>query len=599
MKISYNWLKWYVPEIPTAEKLADVFTLHLCEVESVDTLPDGDTLYDLNILPNRAHDLLGHLGVARELSGQLGIKYVDPTPMYKIPESKPGNLAIEIANPACRRYMGRIVRGVKVGPSPEWVVKHLESIGQKSINNIVDATNIVLWNTGQPTHAFDLKKLAGEKIVIGSAKDGEEFETVGGEKIVAKLKEADMMITDGEKSLAIAGVKGGTNSGISDDTTEIVLEVANFDPTSVRRTARRLGLISDAAKRFENDLTPELAPYVMRELSALILEMCPEAQFEDVVDVYPSPQEVRTLQFSVSDVSKKLGMEVSLTDIEDILKRYAFEYAIDNSQIRITVPAWRLDLTGHHDMVEEIGRIIGYDKVTPTIPKIAFEPKTNDTQARVSAAREKLLADGYSEVMTYTFTKKGKVEVARGAKGKEFLRTNLADGLKDAYELNRLNAPLLGNDETKIFEIGTVFPEKDREEIHIAYADKKGVVEATLEEFTQKISSWIPDQVRDDTVSRDKKFTPWSQYPFISRDVAVWVPVGTNADELIDLCKKEGTALLIREPQLFDQFTKDEKTSLAVRLVFQSHERTLVDANVTGVMENITKALQNKGWTVR
>ncbi len=600
MKISYNWLKWYVPEIPEAEKLADVFTYHLAEVESLEKLPDGDFLFDINILPNRAHDLLSHHGIARELAGQLGIEFKNPSGMYKIPESKSTDLKIDIQTPLCRRYMGRIVRGVKIGPSPEWVVKHLESIGQRSINNIVDATNLCMYDCGQPMHIFDMHKLKVESgkskvIQIRNANNGEKIQLLGGEE--KELKETDLVIADSEDGLALAGVKGGTKAEVDANTTDIILEVANFDPATVRKTARRLGILTDSAKRFENDLSPELCDFGMRELTGLISEMCPEATFEDVVDVYPSPQSKRELTFTVAEITKKIGAEISVSEVEDILKRYTFEYKMDGDTFTIVIPALRLDLIGAHDMAEEIGRIVGYDKVVPMIPKIAFEPTINDTQARMSVAREKLLADGYSEVMSYTFTKKGKVEVARGAKGKEFLRTNLADGLKESYELNRLNAPLLGNTETNIFEIGTVFPEKDREEIHVAYANKKGIVESTLEEFSRELNLLSTFNFQPST--SDKKFVAWSQYPFITRDVAVWVPVGTNPDELIGLCRNDGTELLVREPQLFDQFTKDDKTSLAVRLVFQSHERTLTDADVTGIMENITKALENKAWEVR
>jgi phenylalanyl-tRNA synthetase beta chain len=170
MKISYNWLKWYVPEVPEPNRLADLFTYHVCEVESVTKLDDGDHIFDLGILPNRAHDLLSHHGVARELAGLLNITYKDPTPMYKVPASTSTKLQVEIDSESCRRYSARIVRNVKIGPSPEWVVKHLESIGQRSINNIVDATNIVMYDCGQPCHAFDLKKLESEKIIIRNAK---------------------------------------------------------------------------------------------------------------------------------------------------------------------------------------------------------------------------------------------------------------------------------------------------------------------------------------------------------------------------------------------------------------------------------------------
>ncbi|MEI8130739.1 MAG: phenylalanine--tRNA ligase subunit beta [bacterium] len=604
MKISYNWLKWYVPEVVVANKLADVFTYHLCEVESVETMLDGDTIFDLNILPNRAHDLLSHQGVARELSGQLGIKFQDPTSLYKIPASTPTKLAVDIQTPNCRRYMARIVRGVKIGPSPEWVVKHLASIGQRSINNVVDATNIVLFDCGQPTHAFDAKKLFSEKIVVRQANEDETMTTLDDKHVT--LKPTDMVIADESEVLALAGVKGGTNAEVDDEhTTDIVLEVANFDPVSVRKTARRLNILTDAAKRFENDLSPEHCAYAMRELSATILEMCPDAKFEDVVDVYPKPQEPRTLTFSLLDVNKKLGSNLSIGEVEAILHRYGYQFTREpwagekGEGITLVVPALRLDLIGPHDMVEEIGRIYGYENIAPVIPTVAHAPKENAQYVQMCAARDRMLADGYSEVMTYAFTKKGGVEVARGAKGKEFLRTNLSDGLKTAYELNRLNAPLLGHDDTKIFEIGSVFPSLDGEEMHIAYADKKGVVESTLEAFTRELPLAPSTHVSESQKNGAKKFTPWSQYPFITRDVAVWVPLGTESTELTTLCKKQGTELLALEPRLFDQFTKGDKTSFAVRLVFQSHAKTLTDDEISPIMNAISSAIKDKGWEAR
>ncbi len=598
MKISYDWLKWYVQGIPEADALADIFMRHLCEVEGVEKLANGDTVYDLNILPNRAHDLLSHHGVARELCGQLGLAFNDPTPKYAIPEAEPTKLSVRIETPAARRYSARIVRGITVGPSPEWVVKHLESIGQKAINNIVDATNIVMFDCGQPCHAFDLATLAGEQIVVRAAADGEEFQTVGGDKIVAKLKATDTVITDGEKTLAIAGVKGGADSGISATTTDILLEVANFDPVAVRKTARRLGLLSDSAKRFENDLSPEHAGFAMRELSGLMLELFPGATFEEVVDVYPVPQEKRTLSFLMDQVNGLLGAEIPANEAEDILKRYGYEYEYtrEGDALTLTVPPLRLDLSGPHDMAEEIGRIRGYDTVVPALPKLDFVPKENETREHIRAARAKLLSDGYSETMTYAFCKKGAVEVARGAKGKEFLRTNLADGLRAAYDMNRLNAPLLGADEARLFEIGTVFPEAGREEIHIAYADKKGVVESTLEEFARDLDISV---AADETPASGKRFVPWSPYPFISRDLAVWVPAGTEASELVALCRARGTELLAREPRIFDRFEKDGRISLAARLVFQSPDRTLTDEEVSVIMESISQAVREKGWEIR
>src|SRR3989344_4836941 len=448
MLISYNWLKWYIPEAPDAEKFVDVFNYHLCEVESLEKKGD-DNIFDLKILPNRAHDLLSHQGVARELASLLNIKYVDPTPKYKIPESKPTELKIEINTSHCRRHVGRVVRNIKVGSSPEWVKNHLESIGQRSINNIVDATNLVMFNCGQPTHAFDMDKVKGLKLVIRQAKNEEKIIPLGGgEKI---LKDSMMVIADGEGNpLDIAGIKGGTNAELTIATKNIILESDNFDPVSIRKSAQALNIFTDARKRFENDLSPELGPYAMLELSALIAEMCPEAIFEDIVDVYPHKQGIRKLSFSADKISKILGLKVSVKEIEDILKRYNFQYKENKGKFEILPPPMRLDLEIEEDMAEEIGRILGYDKVKGEIPEINFKPKINETYKNITFARNKLLSLGYNEVMTYTFSDKGEIELKNSASDKKFLRTNLSDGLRESIKLNQLNAQFLGMNEIKV-----------------------------------------------------------------------------------------------------------------------------------------------------
>jgi phenylalanyl-tRNA synthetase beta chain len=632
MKISYNWIKWYVPEIPEPNRLADLFTYHICEVESVEKLPDGDYVFDLGILPNRAHDLLSHHGVARELSGLLGIKYNDPTSMYKVPASVPTNLKVEIQTPACRRYSARIVRNVKIGPSPEWVVKHLESIGQRSINNIVDATNIVMYDCGQPCHAFDLAKLSAEKIVITNPKEGMELPVVGRDAIVAKLKDTDIVIIDGEKNLALGGVKGGLDSGICDTTTDIVLEVANFDPVAVRKTARRLGLLSDSAKRFENDLSPSLCDFGMLELTGMILEILPEAIFEDVVDIYPTKQEERTLKFSKSYIDNILGTEVLEKEIENILTRYNYEFTKQESEIPasgeptrgpgislscgvtfvVKIPLLRLDLVNREDMAEEIGRIYGLDKIKGVVPSIKGDSKKNEVYEKIVNARNILVEAGYREVMTYTFVDKGDIEVLASASDKKFLRTNLTDGLKQSYELNKLNAPLLGIDEIKIFEIGTVFT-KNGEEIHVAWNEKEKIVEKKLENFTSQEfgsentdislvgnSSAQPSRLAQ--VSLNQILTPfkmWSVYPFITRDIAVWVPEGVEAEKLREIYKEFGTELLQGEPRLVDTFTKNGKTSYSFRLIFQSYDRTLTIDEVNIIMSNITEKLSSLDFEVR
>ena len=634
MKISYNWLKSYIPEIPEPNKLADIFASHLCEVESLEKNSDGDYIFDIKILPDRAHDLLSHLGVAHELASLLNIKFVDPTPKYRIPRSTSSGqaeLKIDIQSDKCRRYMGRIVRNVKVGPSPEWVAKHLESIGQRSINNMVDAANIVMFDCGQPVHAFDLAKTK-EEIIVRYAKDGEEMTTLDNKEV--RLKDSNMIIATspqpsperrggkGGEVLALAGIKGGKFAEVDSNTKDIILEVANFDPTSIRKTAQSFNIVTDAKKRFENDLSPELGAFAMKELSALIWDMCPEAVFEEVVDMYPKKQETRKLSFSVGKISKILGLNVFVDEIKDILKRYNFEYNLSPNPspdrrgargevFEITVPSMRLDLTIEEDMAEEIGRIMGYDKVKPQIPKINFKPKVNETYAKIISARHKLLGDGYSEVMTYAFKDSGEVEVLASASDKKFLRTNLADGLKESLKLNNINAPLLDMKEIKIFEIGTVF-KKNGEEMHVAWGDKKEIKEMKLEEFYKNSpleeyplsrGRWMSTPSRKRATPQEgNKFKPWSNFPFISRDVAVWVVDKNDKEKLEKLFSENGTELLIKEPYLFDSFTngKDGRTSYAFRLVFQSYDRTLTDEEVSKIMAKISDKINANGdWQIR
>ena len=621
MKISYNWLKSYVPELPEAEKLADVFTYHLCEVESVEKIGEGkseDRIFDINILPNRAHDLLSHQGIAQELAGLLGIKFNDPTELYKIPVSTETKLQIKSETDACRRYTGRIVRNITVQKSPEWVIRHLESIGQRSINNIVDATNIVMYDCGQPCHAFDLRHLPNETVVVKNASDGEELELLGSEKLKVKLKSSDMVIAnDAGVTLGIAGVKGGLHSGVANDTKDIVLEVANFDPVAVRKTARRLSVLTDSAKRFENDLSPTHCDYAMRALSALILEMCPDAQFENIVNFEQKPPEkLREISFETGKINNMLGTEITTDEIGQILQKYAFKYRESGGVFHMEIPALRLDLVSVNDVAEEIGRVIGYDKLTPVIPSTNFNTKNSEKNEKIVSVRKKLLEFGYSEVMTYAFCKKGKVEVAYGTGGEEFLRTNLTDGMKKSYELNRLNAPILGLDEIKIFEIGNVFPEKDLEETRVAIADKKGVREFLITEFAEKIadenfiSQNLIAQKENDTTKfiaefnakyfvKNEHFLGWSQFPFITRDIAVWVPDETDPKTLLEIFVEHGGELLARPPRLFDKFSKDGKTSFAFRLVFQAQNKTLTDAETYTIVDNINNTLINKGFTTR
>src|SRR6185369_9129230 len=287
MKISLNWLqKYFDAPLPDGEKIADAYTFHAFEIDAI----EGDML-DVKVLPNRAADALSHRGLAKELSAILDVPVAkdplrDPLPTWNLGGST--SLSVEIEDPKkCLRYIGAVVKGVKVGPSPAWLKEALEAVGQRSINNVVDATNFVMLDVGQPLHAFDAKKLdekgGGYAIGVRSAKEGEKITTLTGEEY--ELTPNIVLITDAnaDAPIGIAGIKGGKRAEVTSETTDIVVESANFDGTTTRRAAQALKLFTEASQRFQNRPSPELAAYGMRDVLALITEIA-GGEVEAVVD---------------------------------------------------------------------------------------------------------------------------------------------------------------------------------------------------------------------------------------------------------------------------------------------------------------------------
>jgi phenylalanyl-tRNA synthetase beta subunit len=326
--------------------------------------------------------------------------------------------------------------------------------------------------------------------------------------------------------------------------------------------------------------------------------------FEDIVDTYPTKQKERKVSFRLDRVSQILGLEVLAGQAQDVLKRYNIEYTENGGEFEINVPPMRLDLEIEEDMAEEIGRVLGYDKVKPQIPEINFEPKVNDTYAKISWARNKLLGDGYHEVMNTSFSHKGEVEVEKSASDKNFLRTNLTDGLLDSVGLNSSMLPLLGIKnfkELKVFEIGTVFT-REKERINVAYNIEEQIEETTLEDFCKNMPKDFLLEPR--AYSLVPVFNMWSLFPFIARDIAVWVPDDIDSQKVAKIIKDNAGELLIRGPELFDEFKKDKQISYAFKLVFQSFDRTLTDTEINEIMTKISNKIQaqktnGSTWQVR
>ena len=598
MKISRNWLQTYFKNpLPDNDALWNNFTFHLCEVESVDQAGE-DSILDLNILPNRAHDCLCHKGIAQELSAILDTEFTE-TKAEKIQGEKT-NLKVRVETPACRRYMARIVRNVSIGESSSAVKDKLLAIGQKTINGAVDAGNFVLFDKGQPVHVFDLDKLENEEIIVRNGKEGEILTTLDDKEVA--LNSDIAVISDSHRALALAGIKGGKTAEVTKDTKNILIEVANFDPISVRKTARKQGLLTDAAKRFENDLSPELCEVGMYEVTKIILEECKteDTVVEEIVDIYPNPQVDASIEITLSKVNKRLGSLFTEKEVEDVFRRLRFEYEKKGDVYHIKRPLLRLDLVLSEDIVEEVGRILGYERVVPQIPKIDFEPKINEMFFYMLAIRKYFFDKGFSEVMTYTLSKKGEREVSRGPKGKSFLRKNISDGLKESVELNRLNAPLLQQSEVKIFEIGTVFL-KDSEEMHVAWGTQKEIFEMTLAEFVKKENISIEnDYTKLSAQITEKKFSPWSPYPFIVRDISVWMDeTHTEIDVKNAIESVLPTSLLALPVHVIDTFEKDGKISKTFRIIFQSNEKTLTDEDVFGPVSAVNNKIAILGLKIR
>lgn len=603
MKISREWLQTYFEApLPEIEQLADALTFHAFEIESVE-----NDILDVKITANRGHDCLSHRGIAKELSAILDIP-LKSDPLSGNSELGPKTTELKVViddAKLCRRYIGAYIRGAKIGLSPAWLAQRLESIGQKSINNVVDAANFVMFDIGQPLHAFDKAKLETRdqkvEIRVRNAKTGEKIVTLDDKE--QTLTDSMLMIVDGnsDASLGVAGVKGGKESGVSDATTDLILESANFDGPSLRKTSRALKFRTDATQRFEQVISPELAAYGMRAFIELVLQVA-GGELVGVVDEYPARAATQTVSISLAHINRVLGLELSADAVSGVLTRVGFTHDKGPS-FGVEVPWERLDITIPEDLIEEVGRIIGYDKIPAVELPVSGDVATNENVARYDAIRDYLASQGFSEVFTSVFAEKGERAVSNKIGGdKPYLRSNLSDGLAEALERNVRNKDLLGISQVKIFEIGTVW-RGGEEKTEVAIAVEKIKKQKTEDEYKKELDAFMSSlKTKDYELNTiplpDVRYEPFSRYPFITRDIALWVSEGTSADEVLEVIRTHAGELLVRSAK-FDEFTKEGRTSYAFRLVFQSMDRTLFDDDANHRMESIYAAVKERGWEVR
>ncbi len=613
MKISRDWLQTFFEKpLPEAQVLADALTFHAFEIESV-----IDDILDVKVTPNRGHDCLSYRGIAKELSAILNVPLKND-PLREDVSLAPATDAVSVSidTPLSARYIAGYIKGVKVGPSPDWLRESLKAIGQKSINNIVDATNYVMFNIGQPLHAFDAGKLSdkggkparpddsgrsgGYAIVVRNARKGEKMLALDDKKYL--LNENMLVIVDANEDtvIGIAGVKGGKPAGITEATKNIIIESANFDGVSVRRTAQALKLRTDASDRFQQVISPELAAIGMQQAADLIKTIA-GGEVQGFVDVYPSPQRTWSVSVSLEKINDVLGTSLTAQDVEDVWKRFSMIYHTADPIFTIEVPFERLDLVIAEDLIEEVARIVGYDKIPAVeLSKFVGKVEINPNFYAAEKKREELMAQGYSEVITSVFADKGERVVANKVDGmRPYLRSNLTGGLKDALERNVRNKDLLGLKEVKLFEIGTTW-RGGKEEIAL------GVIAEGGEAEEKKLDAVVPASIYEDLpISQTERYQLFSKYPFIVRDIALWVPFdsaqdkpATKPEDVLDVIRSQAGKLLIRSEK-FDEFKKGGETSYAFRLVFQSFKKTLTDAEVNAIMEKINSAVAKKDWQVR
>jgi phenylalanyl-tRNA synthetase beta chain len=463
MKISLDWLREYLDADLPASRIVDALN-RIGQMVEAQEEKDGDILFEVETYANRP-DTLGHLGLARELAAALGLRLKEKTwPLPEMSQRTSDFVDVQIWDEdLCPRYCGIVVKGVKVGPSPVWLRKRIESMGLNPINNVVDITNYVLFSTAHPIHAFDLGKIAGGKIIIRRATKGERILCLDGQD--RALSPEMLVIADEAKPVALAGVIGGQESAVSSETTDIFIESACFDPVSVRKTRKEAGLQTDASYRFERGADIAFPPQAAVMAASLLTQFGGRAA-KDSADVYPQPRKKKEIILRHRRIADLLGVEVEESFVKKTLSD--LEFGVETGQNGVWLvkaPFFRVDIDREADLIEEIARFFGYDKIPSFVPPLkVVEPIPSKNQERLAKLRPLLFHHGFNEVINFSFSDPEKektlgsgltaMEIRNPISSKSsVLRTNLLGGLMETLAWNKNR----GLDAVHIFEVGNIY----------------------------------------------------------------------------------------------------------------------------------------------
>jgi phenylalanyl-tRNA synthetase beta chain len=472
MKISYNWLGELVKHNLSPKELAEKITMVGLTVDGVEAHED-DFIIEIDLTSNRP-DALSHVGVAREVALICNTSLVQhKAELNEAEEAVEAVAAVEIHDPdLCPRYAARVIKGVTVGPSPDWLVKRLESIGQRSVNNIADITNYVMFEMGQPTHAFDLNLLHEKRIVVRRAKPGEKLKTLDG--VERELAEDMCIIADADRAVAVAGVMGGQDTEINDNTTDVLLESAYFNPASVRATARALGLNTEASYRYERGADYDSQVRVADRVAGLIAELAGGTVLKGALDVFPNRLEREAVRLRESRIEKLTGVRVELERAAEILTGLEFVVApfAEKRELLAVAPSFRVDVSREEDLIEEVIRHAGYDQIGTTIPHWNGEGQYLFGENRRRKVRSMFADLGFNEAVSFSFVNGERDRLFRLGHpltasltnpidvNEDEMRASLMTGLLEALQRNFHQ----GRRDVKLFEIGRVFCAQEENE---------------------------------------------------------------------------------------------------------------------------------------
>ena len=636
----------------------------------LDAMPLGDDRLIVDVTPNRP-DLLGHKGIARELAhayqtsfrlpdipGTVGSTIPSPRKVEG-EEAVVGGVRMRIDHPeGCRRFLGAVIRGVKVGPSPSWLAQRVVGIGMRSINNVVDATNYVMFELNQPMHPYDIAKVKGPEIVVRRAHPGETLVTLDD---VSRNLTTDMtVIADAGGSVGIAGVMGAAHVEVSATTTDVFLECAWFDPRGIRRTRRALNLSSEASYRFERGIDLWNGPEAIRRCIEIILATAGGTLEEPPVDVFPGVTHPPRIFLRPARVTRMLGIELPWKDVEKALGAIGATVLSkpDDGRIAVDVPGWRPDLVKEIDLIEEVARVHGYDNIPSELrPYRVGEIQEAPSELADDRLRKALTSHGLYEVITLPMGPES--DAPDGVKllnplasNEAWLRSSLLPGLRRQAELNWREQVR----SARLFEIGTVFQQDGKgrvplEERRVAGVvsgrrepehwsgsgadyevwDLKGLFQAALSlavpaaKVQVEGNAWVGVTAEGDVVGRAERLTadapPWaaplfgfeieidpatratpriqppSATPASERDIALVVPGGVSADQMEDVIRRSGGALL-ESVRVIDEYRGEklppDVRSVVFRLVYRAPDRTLEKAEVDQAVARVLKTLEKE-----